>query len=87
MIRANLLHSGYCAFGVGYDLLLPVVLRDIWGLFSVSPKNRDIWEEYSRERISLPALQKMPTRNNEKKLARHLPVRSGTAPGLGCTDE
>ncbi|EHX7026064.1 hypothetical protein K1998_004196, partial [Salmonella enterica subsp. enterica serovar Typhi] len=51
-------HSGYYSFGVGYDSP-SVGATDIWGLFSVSPKTGDIWEEYSCERISFPALQKI----------------------------
>ncbi|HCI0190712.1 TPA: hypothetical protein NN370_003583, partial [Salmonella enterica] len=78
-------HSGYYSFGVGYDSP-SVGATDIWGLFSVSPKTGDIWEEYSCERISFPALQKIQ-QEIMKKTGATFASEVVQRRGLGCTDE
>ncbi|EAA5455683.1 hypothetical protein DQC86_24020 [Salmonella enterica subsp. enterica] len=78
-------HSGYYSFGVGYDSP-SAGATDIWGLFSVSPKTGDIWEEYSCERISFPALQKIQ-QEIMKKTGATFASEVVQRRGLGCTDE
>ncbi|WP_414162818.1 hypothetical protein ACMGGS_11820 [Superficieibacter sp. BNK-5] len=75
----------YYEMGVGYDTPKAGAV-EYWGLFSVSPKTGDIWEEYSCERISSSALQKIQ-QEIMKKTGATFASEVVQRRGLGCTDE
>ena len=75
----------YHEMSVGYDTPAAGAI-EYWGLFSISPKTGDIWEEYSCERISFPELKNIQT-EIMKKTGVTFSDEKVQRRGLGCTDE
>lgn len=78
-------HPGYYTFGVGYDSP-SAGATDIWGMFSISPKTGDVWEEYTCTQISFPELQKIQ-QIIIKKTGVTFADEVAQRRGLGCKDE